>query len=187
MEIHQRKVRIVTPGKQYSGMIDIPNETLRTTDLFNSSNLFWKNQNEKSFSDAIQMYEVTVSLDGVAAYQEFEKLQIRIPEVIYFCDAYSSISNKKEIVRAEGLKEKTEEKAQSVTIMTRTKMNSFYQISGTFYGLFKSKAIQKFLPLSNAAVVEVVRQEKHWIKRNITLPHNFIGVGIHYIEASIFT
>jgi hypothetical protein len=187
MGANQRKIQIYTPGKQYAGLIDVPNETLRTTDLFNSANLFWKNPHEKSFPDAIQMYEVTVSLDGIAAYQKHEKLQIRIPEVIFFCDAFTSISNQGEKTRAEGLKEKTEEKVRPVTIITRTKMNSFYQISGTFYGLFKSKTMQKFLPLSGAAVAEVIRRENQWVKKNIALPHNFLGVGIRYIEAATFT
>jgi hypothetical protein len=64
MDITQRKVAIVTSlGKKYSGLIDIPNAALRTTDLLNSSNLFWKNPNEKCYDNAILMYDAKLFID----------------------------------------------------------------------------------------------------------------------------
>ena len=50
----QRKVVVVTSlGKIYRGMVDVPNESYRTTDLFNSPSIFWKNPAEKCFDNAI--------------------------------------------------------------------------------------------------------------------------------------
>lgn len=58
MDIEQRKVAIVTSlGKRYSGMIDVPSAAFRTTDLFNSANVFWRNPNEKCYNNAILMYD----------------------------------------------------------------------------------------------------------------------------------
>ena len=72
----QRKVVIVaSSGKKYSGLIDIPNASLRTTDLLNSTNIFWKNPNEKCFENAILMYDVSLMFSDAAIYRKFDKLQ----------------------------------------------------------------------------------------------------------------
>jgi hypothetical protein len=185
-EIPKRKIRLVTPGKQYTGFIDVPLESMRTTDVMNSANLFWKNPNKKSFVDAILMYDVKVSIDGIASYKLFDSLQVRLPQVIFFCDEFSRISNEKEKSRADDLKAKAVEKVQGVTIMTRTKMNSFFVVTGKFYGLFKSKTNQKFLPLSDTTVSEIIKREKEWVKRSFELPHSFVGISIDYIESAFF-
>ena len=78
-------------GKTYSGMIDVPNEHLRTTDLLNSSNLFWKDPNEKCLDDAILLYDAQLLLDGSAVYKRFDKVQIKLPEIIFFYDDYEII------------------------------------------------------------------------------------------------
>jgi hypothetical protein len=61
----RRKVTVFTPGKQYSGEVDIPNDVLRTTDLFNSANLYRKDSAEKSFNDSLLIFNVTLSITGV--------------------------------------------------------------------------------------------------------------------------
>jgi hypothetical protein len=63
MDENQRKIAFVTSlGKKYSGLVDIPNPNFRTTDLLNSSNIYWKNPNEKCYDNALMMYDVTLYL-----------------------------------------------------------------------------------------------------------------------------
>jgi len=78
----RRKVTVFTPGKQYSGEVDIPNDVLRTTELFNSTNIYWKDPGGKGFNDSLLMYNVTLSITGVREFQKFNKLQVRQPDII---------------------------------------------------------------------------------------------------------
>ena len=67
MNVEQRKLVIVTSlGKRYSGKVDLPNASFRTTDLLNSVNVFWKNPNEKCFDNAILMRDVKLFVDDAA-------------------------------------------------------------------------------------------------------------------------
>ncbi|MEJ2025487.1 MAG: hypothetical protein P8Y00_10835, partial [Deltaproteobacteria bacterium] len=124
-------------GKKYSGMVDIPNESLRTTDLFNSSNIYWKNPNEKCFENAILMYNARLMFDEVSVYRKYDKIQIRLDKIFYFYDDYPNIGNEREKMRASTLMQTSSEKLQRVNIITVLVANSFYDIVGDFYGLFK--------------------------------------------------
>ena len=68
----RRKLKILTTGKQYVGQVDMPQDNLRTTDLFNSTNLYWKNPAEKSFNDAILLYDATLSITGKENFQTYQ-------------------------------------------------------------------------------------------------------------------
>jgi len=182
----QRKISIVTClGKKYSGLLDIQNASLRTTDLLNSPNIFWKNPNEKCFENAIQLYDAHLNFEDSALYKKYEKIQIKLNEVIFFYDELQSITNEQEKIRASTMIEKTQEKMQTVNILTTVVANSFYDVTGNFYGLFKKKASDKFLPLTNVKIVEISKKEGNWFSKKINLPHGFIGLGNKHIESAI--
>lgn len=175
---------VTSLGKKYAGLIDIPNAALRTTDLLNSSNIYWKNPAEKSFENAILMYEAQLLFDNGSLYRKFEKIQIKLSQVVFFYDDFQSIGDEKEKKRARVMVNKTQEKVQSVNILTTRIGNSFYSISGTFYGLFKKKSHDAFLPLTDAQVEEIYKKEDKWFKRELKLPHSFIGVSTGHIESA---
>jgi len=184
MESPQRDLTIVTTlGKKYSGMIDIPNETLRTTDILNSANLFWRNPNEKCYDNAILMYNVKLNVDDAAVYKRFDKIQIKLSEIYYFYDNFPDIGNEREKKWASTMIKDTQEKAQIVNIITREVASSFYDISGTFYGLFKKKSKDKFIPLTQVKIVEICKRQEKWIKKEIKLPNSFICVSNQHIES----
>lgn len=184
MDAEQRKIAIVTTlGKKYSGMIDIPNAALRTTDLLNSANIFWKNPNERCYDNAILMYDVSLFIDDLSVYKKFEKIQIKLSEVFYFYDDFQTIGDAMEKIRASTMIKKTQEKVQTVNIISIVVANSFFDITGSFYGLFKKKSKDKFLPLTNASMVEIYRKQDKWFKKEVKLPHKFIGVSNRHIEA----
>lgn len=184
MSVAQRKIGVVTTmGKTYSGMIDVPNEHLRTTDLLNSANLFWKDPNEKCLEEAILLYEAKLLLDGSAVYKKFAKIQIKIPEIIFFYDDFQSIGSAIEKNRAQLIKEKTGEKSQIVDIITPIIANSFYDVTGTFYGHFKKKTNDRFIPLIDATVIEIHKTNEKWQKKAISLPYKFLGISSKHIES----
>ncbi|MBI5556154.1 MAG: hypothetical protein HY885_00790 [Deltaproteobacteria bacterium] len=180
----QRKVVVVTSlGKKYSGLIDIPNAALRTTDLFNSSNIYWKNPNEKCFENAILMYDASLTFDDSAVYRKFDKIQVKLSEILFFYDDFESIGDEKEKIRATTMAGKTQEKLQRVNIITRVVACSFYDITGNFYGLFKKKCTDNFIPLTDATMTEIYKKQDKWFKKEITLPHKFICIGTSHIES----
>ncbi|MBC2714215.1 MAG: hypothetical protein HF978_02800 [Desulfobacteraceae bacterium] len=184
MDTNQRSLTIVTSlGKRYTGTIDVPNATIRTTDLLNSSNIFWKNPNEKCYDNAILMYDVKLYVDDSAVYKKFEKIQIKISEIFYFYDGFQNIGDEMEKKRADTMIKGIRENAQMVNIITRVVSNSFYDINGLFFGLFKKKSKDKFFPLTQVKMVEILKKQDQWVKKEIKLPHSFIGVSNQHIES----
>lgn len=184
MESNQRKLAIVTSlGKKYSGMVDIPNAAFRTTDLLNSSNIYWKNPNEKCYDNAILLYDALLLLDDTAVYRKFDKIQIKLSEIFYFYDDISDIGDEMEKKRASTMVKHVQENAQIVNIITKDVASSFYDITGTFFGLFKKKSKDKFVPLTQASIVEIYKRQEKWVKKTIALPHNFICVSNQHIES----
>ena len=180
----QRQVVIVTSlGKKYRGKMDIPNDTLRTTDLLNSGALYWKNPAEKCFDNAILLHDVQLSIDHSSICVKFDRIQVKLSEVIYFYDDMRTISDEKEKMRATSMTQKTREEAQTVNIITREVANSFYNLTGTFFGLFKKKSIDKFIPLTDVKLLEIYSKAGKWFQKEIELPHRFIGVSTAHIEA----
>ena len=186
MDEMRRQITVFTPGKQYAGEVAIPNASLRTTDLLNSTNIYWKDPTEKTFNDALLMFNVTVSIDGIHEFQKFDRIQIRQPNIIFYHDDYTALGSVEEKKRADVLKKKSQDEERSIHLITKLRVNSFFDIRGSFYGLFKSKSIQKYIPLSDVVVYEIIRQQDKWVKRKIELANNFIGVNTSYIEASAF-
>jgi hypothetical protein len=182
----RRAITLFTPGKIYMGKIDVPNPLLRTTDLLNSTNLYWKDPTHKSFNDSLLLYDAVLSIDGIDRYQTYETIQIRQPNIIFFHDGLATLGNSEEKERADKLKEKTHEEKKTIHLITKVRVNSFFDIQGTFYGLFKNKSIQKYIPLSDVILHEIIRKEDKWVKRRVNLVNNFIGVNSNYIEASSF-
>ena len=80
----------------------------------------------------------------------------------------------------------TKEEAQSVNIITKQVANSFYDITGRFFGLFRKKSKDNFIPLTQANIVEIYRKEDKWVRKKINLPHNFICVSNNHIESVTF-
>ncbi len=184
MDAEQRKLAIVTSlGKKYSGYVDVPNPNFRSTDLMNSPNIFWKNPNDKCYDDAIQMHNVKLYADDSTVYKSFDKIQIRHSEIIYFYDDIQDLSDAAEKKRASTMIKQTQEAAQEVTIITKAIASSFYDITGVFYGLFRKKSKDKFISLTQAKIVEIHNRPGKWVKREITLPYNFICISNQNIES----
>jgi hypothetical protein len=184
MDAKQRKLAIVTSlGKKYSGMVDVPSETFRTTDLLNSSNIFWKNPNLKCYDNAIFMSDVRLFLDDTAMYKKFDFTQVKLSNIIYFYDDFEEIGDEMEQKRASTMVRQTNEDVQTVNIITKQVANSFYDITGRFFGLFKKKSKDNFIPLTQANIVEIYRKQDKWVQKKVKLPHNFICVGNNHIES----
>ena len=180
----QRKVAIITSlGKKYSGLIDIPNDTFRTTDLFNSSHIYWKDPNKKCYDDTILMNDVRLFIDNKAVYKSFDTIQIKRSEIIYLYDDIKKIGDTMEQKRASVFKEQTDENALTINIITTQVANSFYDITGVFFGLFRKKSKDAFIPLTQATIMEVYRRESKWFQKKIKLPHNFICISNRHTES----
>lgn len=180
----QRSVIAVTSlGKIYKGLVDIPSANFRTTDLFNSHSVYWKDANEKCFDDAVLFQDVHLMVNGSAISVRFDKIQLKLSEVVYFYDDQQFITDDAEKMRASTMTQKAHEHSQSVDIITTEVANSFYHLTATFFGLFKKKSHDKFIPLTDVKLVEIYKKGDNWFKRTIELPHKFIGVGTRYIEA----
>lgn len=187
MDIQRRELVIMTScGKKYMGSIDIPTTSMRTTDLLNSSAIFWRNPNDKCFDSAILMYDAKLVLDENAVYKRFPKIQIRTSEIIFFYDDLIEAGDVAEKTRAVSMREKSREEMKTVNIITPVIANSFYDISGKFYGLFKKKSHDKFIPLIDASILEIQKNQDKWAKKNIKLAHGFLGISSRYIEALTF-
>ena len=188
MEAKQRKLVIVTSlGKKYSGLVDVPSETFRTTDLLNSSNIFWKNPNQKCYDNAIFMSNVRLSLGDTGVYKRFDSIQVKLSEIIYFYDEIESVGDEMEQKRATTMVKQSNEEAQTVNIITRQAGNFFYDITGIFFGLFKKKSRDNFIPLTKANILGIYREQDKWMQKKIKLPHNFICVSNTHLESLTFT
>lgn len=183
MEISQKKITIYTPGKIYSGYMDIANQSLRTIDIFNSSNIFWKNPAERSFDDALLLHDATVHLEGNTKMGQYAKLQIKLQDIIFFYDSLENVGDSIEKKRAASLKGKTKESTALANIITLTQGHGFFHITGMFYGLFKSKSKSRFIPLTQANVVYVTRGNERWQKKVIKIEGGFVGISTRHIEA----
>ena len=180
----QRKVVLVTSlGKKYYGNVDVPNETLRTTDLFNSNAIYWKDPSEKCFENAILLHDVQLVIDDSPVRVQFDRIQVRLKEIVYFHDDVPEITDEKEKMRASTMVQKTQEQVQTVTIITTRVANSFYNLSGTFFGLFKKKSVDKFIPLTDVKMTEIYNKQGKWFQREVELPHKFICISTNHIEA----
>ena len=187
MEQLRRQISVVTSlGKKYVGNIDIPATSMRTTDLLNSSSVFWRNPNDKCFENAILMHDVQLVLDQTALYKKFSKIQLKTSEIIFFYDEYETIGDMQEKTRAGSMREKTQEEMKTVNIITPVIANSFYDLTGNFYGLFKKKSQDKFIPLFAANVFEIQKNQEKWSKRTVSLAYSFLAINTRYIEALTF-
>lgn len=184
METAERKIAIITSlGKKYVGMIDIPNENFRTTDLFNSANIYWKHPNMKCYDDAMFMRDVSLLIDEKSVYKKFDTLQVKLSEIIFLYDEILTLHDEMEKKRADAMMNKSEEGGQAVTIITTMVANSFFDISGYFFGMFQKKSKDKFLPLTQASVIEVYKSKGKWFQKKREIPHDFICVSNKNIES----
>jgi len=187
MEQLQRKISVITSfGKKYVGDIDIPSSTIRTTDLLNGSSVYWRNASEKSFENSLLMHEVSLILDETQLYKKIDKIQLRTSEIILFYDHCESIYDDNEKNRAKFMRDKAQEETRAVNIITPTVANSFYDITGKFYGLFKKKSQNKFIPFFDAKIFEIQKKQDKWAKRDLKLPFDFAALNINYIESFSF-
>lgn len=173
-------------GKKYCGKIDIPRESMRTTDLFNSNALYWRDQNEKCHDHNILFYDTKLILEGDIIYKKFNNLQVNLSDIVFFYDDLITIGDEQEKTRAGKIREKTNESKQSLTIITPRLADSFYDIQGSFYGLFKKKSQDSFIPLFEVTVKKIEKINNKWAQKKINLPHNFVGVNTQYIESLAF-
>jgi len=185
MEAAQRKIGIITSlGKKYSGMIDIPNDNFRTTDLFNSTHLYWKNPNMKCYDDAIFLREVSLFIDDKTIYKKFDAIQIKVSEIIFLYDEIATLCDENEKQRASVMTKQVQESRQKINFITGQVANSFYDITGIFSGMFLKKSKDKFVPLTQATVTEVYKSKGKWFQKTLNLPHGFLCVSNSYIESA---
>lgn len=182
----QREIVLFTPNKKYSGKIDLKSDDMRTIDQLNSSTIYWKNPAEKSFDDAIQFYDVDVSIQGAGKLSSFKKLQIRMADIIFFSDRLKKSGVSSEKQRAKTLSVKSKDDVAKIRLLTEMRGDSFYYIQGTFHGLFKNKTKQRFFPLTQAKVYEVIRTGDKWERLEIDIGNDFIGISSSHIEACSF-
>ena len=183
MNPDQRNVTLHTPSKVYTGLIDVGNESLRTIDIFNSASMYWVNPAEKSFEDALLLHKAKVMLTGDVKLGDFEKLQVKLADISLFYDSLSSAGDDKEKARAAMLKAKTKEESSTVKLITHTRGNGFFYIQGVFHGLFKSKSKQRYIPLTQANVIAVIRAGEKWVKQKVVIENSFVGVSTQHIES----
>ncbi len=184
---NQRSITLHTPNKVYTGLIDVGNVSLRTIDIFNSASMFWADPAEKSFEDALLLYEAKIILSGDTKLGDFPKLQVKLSDIFFFHDSLSSAGDDKEKIRAAMLKAKTKEKSSIVKIITHTRGNVFFYIQGVFYGLFKSKSKQRYIPITQANVIAVIRAGEKWLQQKIVIENSFVGVSTEHIESCAFS
>ncbi len=187
MATDQRKITLFTPDKIYSGLIDVADKSLRTIDIFNSANVYWKNPAEKGFDDALLLHQATVVLEGNTRLGDFGKLQLKLSDIILFYDTLQQSGNEREKLRAATLKKKLNEETEFVHIITHTRGDAFFYITGVFYGLFKSKSKHRYIPITETTVTEVVRHADGWKKKKVALESTFVGVSTEHIEACTFS
>ena len=183
----QREVVLFTPNKKYTGKIDLKNDDMRTIDQLNSATVYWKNPNEKSFDDAILISEVEVSLQGHGKLTSFERLQLRLSDIVFFSDKLSSSGVETEKMRAKALTDKAQEQASQARILTEMRGDSFFIVLGTFHGLFKNKTKSRFLPLTDAKIYEVLRTGDKWTRVEVDVGNKFIGLSSGHIESCSFS
>lgn len=186
-DLVQRKIVLFTPNKKYSGKIDLKSDDMRTIDQLNSSTIYWKNPAEKSFDDAIQLYDVDISIQGAGKLSSFKKLQIRLSDIIFFSDSLQKTGTSSEKQRAKTLSVKSKDDVATIRLLTEMRGDSFYYIQGTFHGLFKNKTKQRYFPLTGARVYEVIRTGDKWERFEINIGNDFIGISSNHIEACSFS
>jgi len=180
-----RRVVIITSlGKRYEGDIDLPSQNFRTSDLFNSSSVYWKQPARKYLEDSIMMSNVTLTFNGQKEYKKFDLIQIRIPEMVVFFDNLEISGHSSEKMRAASLQNEVAGGIRKVHIITSRISNSFYTISGTIHGAARQKMNRIFVPVSNSVIAEVKLDEgSEYKERFIDLPNNFLGINTKFIEA----
>jgi len=183
----QRQVILYTPNKIYAGKIDLKNDDIRTIDQLNSSTIYWKNPAEKSFDDAILLYDVDVSVHGADKFTSFKKLQLRLSDIILFTDQLQSSGDSSEKLRAQTLSAKAKDEQAQAKIITEMRGDSFFFIFGTFHGLFKNKTKQRFFPLTEVKAYEILRTGGKWERIEIELSNQFIGLSSAHIESCTLT
>ncbi len=181
----QRFVTLYTPQKTYTGFVDISSEKMRTIDLLNSLNVYWKDPTEKSFNDSIMLKKVNITIEGGTPIGRFQQLQMRLSDIIFFTDNEGRSGHFTEKIRASTLRLKNGEKTASVRILTRMSGDAFYIITGKLEGLFKSKSKHRYLPLTQATVNAVTRTGDNWTQEKL-VSDTFIGLSIDHIEACSF-
>ncbi len=168
-------------------MIDIKSERIRTIDLLNSSNLYWKDPAEKSFDDSILLSDVKVTIQGGKTLASFNRLQLRLSDIIFFSDSLHKSGNSTEKLRARTLSQKSNERISTARILTRMRGDAFYLIVGMFHGLFKSKSKQRYFPLTEVTAHELLRSGTNWESKEINIGNNFVGLSTKHIEACSFS
>jgi hypothetical protein len=180
-----RRIVIITSlGKRYEGNIDLPSLNFRTSDLLNSSTVYWKQPSRKYLENSIMLSNVNLSFNGNKEYRKFDLIQIRIPEIVVFFDSLGISGYHCEKMRAANLQLGSSDSARNVHIITSKISNSFYTVSGTIHGAARQKMNRLFVPVSDAVIAEVRLDESSDFKENpVDLPNSFLGINTRYIEA----
>lgn len=117
----------------------------------------------------------------------FKKLQIRLSDIIFFSDGLRKTGAVSEKMRAKTLSVKSKDDVAKVRILTEMRGDSFFLIMATFHGLFKNKTKQRYLPLTEAKIYEIMRTGDKWERLEIDVGNDFIGLSSSHIEACSFS
>lgn len=183
----KREINLFTANKRYTGKIDLKNDDIRTIDQLNSSSIYWKNPNEKSFDDAILLSDVIVSIPGTPKLASFPQLQLRLADIIFFSDKLARTGDMAEKIRAQTLTQKSKDDISKVRLFTEMRGDSFFLVVATFHGLFKNKTKQRFLPLTETKIYEVMRTGSKWERTEVDVGNDFIGLSSSHIESCAFS
>ena len=189
MEENQTKIILVTPGRTYFGTVEKPNSNLRTSDLLNNPNLFPLHRSQNREENSLRLYDVTELIDGRIPYKTHDQRDIVVSKVIFFYDEYVSLGNATERERArQALNQQNKLKTETeklVKLATSIHGDSFYEITGKFFGRFKQIMKKNFVSLTD------VNTEKKTIDSMkpvlsilpYKIPNSFLAVNTHYIES----
>lgn len=191
MEAVKRAVTFYTPDKIYSGAVDVRERSIRTLDLLNSTNIYWKDPSEKNFSDAILLNRASIKLSGGQKIGEFRKLQMRLTDIIFFTDGLDGGGTNCDRATQKTTSPKLHNEVVTVKILTKMQGDSFYIVSGKYTGLIKSKTSHRYLPrnrylpITEAKVTAVTRVGERWTSKTV-IDNKFIGMSGEHIESCSF-
>lgn len=191
MEKNQTKIILVTPGKTYFGTVKKPNFQVRTSDLLNNPSLFPSHHSQNREENSLTLYKVTELIDGRIPYKTHDQRDIVISKILFFYDEYESLGNATERERTMRILNQQNklkpEPEKLVNLATSIHGDSFYEITGKFFGRFKQIMKRNFISLTNVKVEKITIDSKkgELSKLPYEIPNSFLAVNTRHIESYI--
>lgn len=185
MESAKRKVNFFTSSTVFSGDLDLKEENNHTLDLLNRADLYWKKFADKPLDHSFQLNQATMTIKGGKKMANITQLNLLLGDIIFFTDEF--IDTVHHFEKREAADSDCSNSVNPITtrIVTRRQNDSFYIITGLFTGLFKNKCTSRFLPIMEATVKGMTKNDEGWECKTI-VDNKFVGLGTRYIEACSF-